>query len=201
MHDAYHIGHYWTQIPNHEQREKCGLCGQSETIEHILLECDKSITRQIVWKEAKDVWTRRETHWPEIDLGTTLGSSLIKFKDTHGKLVPGKARLLTILLTEAAYLIWKLCCEHVIQHGNDQNKLHTPDEIMNRWHRAINIRLKMDRLHTDTLKYGKRALKEKLILQTWSGVLHNEQDLPDNWIWAAGVLVGSTLHRPREQNR
>ena len=154
-----------------------------------------------MWSEAKAVWTRRETHWPEIDLGTTLGSSLIKFKDAHSKLIPGKARLLTILLTEAAYLIWKLRCEHAIQHENDPDKLHTQDEITNRWLQAINVRLKMDRLHTDTLKYGKRALKEKLVLQTWSGVLYNEQDLPDNWIRAAGVLVGSTPCRPRGRNR
>ena len=151
----------------------------------------------MVWREARAVWTRQETHWPEIDLDTTLGSSLIKFKNTHGKLIPGKARLLTILLTETAYLIWKLHCEHVIQHENDPDKLHMPDKITNRWLQAINTHLKMNRLHTDTLKYGKRALKKKLVLQIWSGMLHNKQDLPDNWIWTAGVLVDSTPHYPR----
>ena len=34
-------------------------------------------------------------------------------------------------LTEAAYLIWKLYCEHAIQHENDPDKLYMPDEITN----------------------------------------------------------------------
>ena len=119
----------------------------------------------------------------------------------RGKPNPGGARLLTILLTEAAYLIWQIRCERAIQRNNNPNRPHTQSEIENKWGQVINTRLKMDRLLTDTLEYGKRALREELVLQTWSGVLMNEQELPDNWIRATGVLVGSSPRRLRGRNR
>ncbi|KAG1864352.1 hypothetical protein F4604DRAFT_1517302, partial [Suillus subluteus] len=62
--------------------------------------------------------------------------------------------------------------------------------IFNRWVHAINMRLKFDRLLTDSMRYGKKAIKIDTVLQTWSGLLNNEDSLLDNWIQQAGVLVG-----------
>jgi len=59
----------------------------------------------------------------------------------------------------------------------------------------------MNKLQTDKKRYGKRALQEKMVLQTWSGVLENEDNLPDNWIRMAGILVGSNPRHPRGRNR
>jgi hypothetical protein len=126
---------------------------------------------------------------------------LIGFKDDKGKTDIGKTRLLKVLITEAAHLIWKIRCERAIQRGNEPDKRHTEAEIENKWNAAINTRLKMDRLHTDKIRYGKRAIQEKIVLQTWSRVLENEGNLPDNWIQSTGVLVGSVSRRPRGRNR
>ena len=54
------------------------------------------------------------------------------------------------------------------------------------------MRLKFDKLQTDIKRYGSRAIKADLVLKPWSGVLLNEENLPDNWIWESGVLVGIT---------
>lgn len=58
-----------------------------------------------------------------------------------------------------------------------------------------------DRLLTDSMRYGKRATKIDLVLKTWSGLLKDEDNLPDNWIRQTGVLVGMTPRRPPGRNR
>lgn len=89
----------------------------------------------------------------------------------------------------------------MIKFNNKEDKIHSENEIRNRWISTINRRLKFDKILTNILRYGKRALKESLVLRTWSGVLLDEDDLPDNWIKHAGVLVGILPRRPPGRNR
>ena len=49
----------------------------------------------------------------------------------------GAKRLLQILLSEAAHLIWVLRCERVIRDPDDPPRFHTEEEINARWLRAI----------------------------------------------------------------
>ncbi|KAJ7279953.1 hypothetical protein C8J57DRAFT_999500, partial [Mycena rebaudengoi] len=53
----------------------------------------------------------------------------------------------------------------------------------------VNRALRRDRLLTDKIKYGPLTLKKQLVLNTWSGILMDEESLPDDWIYE-GVLVG-----------
>jgi len=39
-------------------------------------------------------------------------------------------------------------------------------------------------------KYGKRVLRQKVVLNTWRNMLKNEKNLPKNWLQMTGVLVG-----------
>jgi len=102
----------------------------------------------------------------------------------------GYERLFTILVSESAHLIWKIRCERLIKRNDDPEQHHTKDEIINKWMLVINTRLKYDILHTNSQKYGKKAVAESLVLKTWSGILREEQNLPDNWIRQSGGLVG-----------
>ncbi|KAF9472509.1 hypothetical protein BDN70DRAFT_763691, partial [Pholiota conissans] len=52
MHNGYRIGDKWSSIPNFEHRANCGLCGEEETMEHILHECQNSEAITIIWKLA-----------------------------------------------------------------------------------------------------------------------------------------------------
>lgn len=61
-------------------------------------------------------------------------------------------------------------------------------EIPNRWYSSINERLSLDRSLTN-LKYGKKALRKKLVITTWRGILRNEHRLLDDWTETTGVLV------------
>ena len=69
-------------------------------------------------------------------------------------------------------------------------KIYTTSEIHNKWLKAVNVALTRDRILTNKVKYGTLAFKKQLVLNTWSGLLMNEDALPDNWTNIEGVLVG-----------
>ncbi|KAG1800547.1 ribonuclease H-like protein, partial [Suillus variegatus] len=200
LHGAYRLGEFWQNIPNCEHRGTCRLCGGIESMEHILVECEDSPARKLIWELAEKLWCWREDAWPNIRFGTILGCNLAHFTDTKKKRLEGKSRLFSILTYESAHLIWKLRCKRVIKFNNEEDKFHSKNEICNRWISTINRRLKYDKLLTNTSRYGKKALRESLVLHTWSGVLLDEDDLPDNWIRTAGVLVGILPQRFSERN-
>ncbi|KIY53916.1 hypothetical protein FISHEDRAFT_25043, partial [Fistulina hepatica ATCC 64428] len=115
----------------------------------------------------------------------------------------GDQRLLKIIITESAYLIWLIRCERRIEDEDDnRDKWKTDEHIKSLWLQVVNTRLSIDRLSTNRLKFGKAALKREAVLKTWSGVLLNEDSLPDDWIMEPRVLVGITANRrPRGRNR
>lgn len=85
--------------------------------------------------------------------------------------------------------------------GDNSEHFHSEKEILNRWLKAINNRIKLDRMLTNTMRFSNKAIKESLVLKTWSGVLLNEENLPDNWIRQSGVLVGMVPYCPPGWNR
>ncbi|KAJ7458711.1 hypothetical protein B0H11DRAFT_1693074, partial [Mycena galericulata] len=85
-------------------------------------------------------------------------------------------------------LIWKLRCERVIGHDGVPA---SEQEIHNRWLHAINERIEIDRNLTNHLKFGKQySVAPSLVLETWKGVIKDEDKLPDDWLRGPEVLVG-----------
>ena len=201
LHNAYKIGSLWSRIPNMEHCDRCIYCGESESMERITIECPDSPAIKAIWKLAECLWLKHETSWPMICFGTILGSGLVDFKTDRGKKHQGKNCLFEILVTESAYLIWKLHCENVIKSEGNPERFHPPAEIHNRCVAQINHCLHLDTLSTSKRLHGKNAVTQQLVLQTWSRVLKDEDSLLDNWIWQQGVLVGIPSHRPLGQNR
>ena len=155
-------------------------------MEHILTKCT-SPARTTAWSLANDLWKRRyDTPLPD-RLGDILGCGLAKFSKDN-KPDKGKNRLFRILVSETAYLIWKLRNERRIR---DNDNVTTPiTEITTRWSNAINKQLTIDRALTDNVRFGRKALPGKLIRSTWRKCLRNEESLPANWPKYRGVLVG-----------
>ena len=170
-------------------------------MQHILIDCRESKIRRVVWNLASELWRKREPSWPEISFGSILGANLPNSISTKSTKKKGRNRLFTILVLESAHLIWKLRCEWLIENQGDQSKFPSDNEVHNKWVRAINMRLKFDKLQTDIKRYGSRAIKTDLVLKTWSGVLLNKENLPNNWIWESGVLVGITPRQPPGRGR
>ncbi|KAJ6549938.1 hypothetical protein B0H19DRAFT_874688, partial [Mycena capillaripes] len=190
LHNAHKIGYYWTHIPECEERAVCRTCGTEENLEHILTECE-SPGPEIVWKEVESLWARKNELWPPLSLGGILGSGLAKFHTRDGKEDEGAERLQArtslrgILMSEAAYLIWRLRNERVITRDG---RCPFP-EIVNRWNNHINYRLQVDITLGNCQPDGKKpVLAPKKVLETWSGTLDNEGSMPANWLREPRVL-------------
>ena len=91
-------------------------------------------------------------------------------------------------MSESALLIWKLRNERRIQNLDDKEFSH--QKIHNRWLKAINNQLELDKLMTDDNKYQTKAINSELVLNTWKGTLKDEELLPRNWLYTPEVLVG-----------
>lgn len=190
IHNAYMIGSNWDRqgfSEEYQERGICQKCKTKESMEHILFQC-KAKGRKTTWKEAKGIWKRKtNTEWPEPCLGTIVGGKYANFETAKDENQEPLRRLYSILMTETAHLVWKMRCERVI---NNEGKEHTKAEARNRLYAAINKRLELDREMTNP-RYERKALKKSVVIQTWKGLLQNEENLPTDWISASsGVLVG-----------
>jgi ribonuclease HI len=196
LHETYKCGNYWRNIPTFEHWAICPVCNVDETMEHILLECNAP-GQKLIWNLCRELWKMKFPEMPDLCIGLIFGCGLAEIKNSKGKKMMEANRLFKILVTESAFLIWKFRCDRLMS----RKSYHSDSEIHNSWIACINKRLKIDRLLTDTSRYGSRALDIKTVLKTWDGVLMDNKNLPDNWIWQSGVLVGIGKFRPPGRNR
>ena len=191
---TYKIGEFWLPIASHRERGICPLCDEVEDMEHILTKC-KSENRSLAWKLADELWKGKHSTPLPTDLGNILGCGLANFL-SNGRRDKGKNRLFRILVSETAYLIWKMRNERRIRDGDSVTAPATA--TVRRWRNTMNKRLTIDRFLTDKKRFSKRALSEKLVRATWSHCLANEEALPLNWPSSKGVLVGISSQYPRD---
>ncbi|KAF9560007.1 hypothetical protein CPC08DRAFT_735966 [Agrocybe pediades] len=200
MHNAYMVGGYWRSIQGYEQRVDCHLCGEEDSLRHILTSCRAS-GHETIWAEVRRVWSIKKLPWIETSLGTVLGCALLNLTAPSGRALKGPSRLLKILISESAHLIWKIRWEWTMEHEEDPLKILKASEVQKRWLKAINDRLMLDMIQTNRTKFGHRAISPRLVESTWWDVLQDKQSLDDDWIMnRSGVLVG-TGRRPPGRNR
>ncbi|KAJ6507644.1 hypothetical protein DFH09DRAFT_942844 [Mycena vulgaris] len=186
IHNIFRVGDFWTHMNNLEVFSVCQTCGVPETLEHIAMECDASGAK-IIWGLTEKLWTMKYPKWPSLSWGLILGCNLVKFKHPNRKIRPAMGRLFAILVSTAWHTIWNIRNDRVLKNPG---RNITDTEIHNRWLKSINSALGRDRILTDKLKFGDLALNKDLVLRTWSGLLMNEDSLPDDWTYTVGVLVG-----------
>ncbi|KAG2050448.1 ribonuclease H-like protein [Suillus hirtellus] len=207
IHGAYRIGEYWSNIPTYEHRAKCSHClAEIETLEHIMLDCPNNACATI-WNLTRDLWPAKHGEWPQMTIGTIMGCGNINKVPTNGQNEDnpaehrnnnqkGSARLLRILMSESAHLIWTLRCDRTI-NGTQ----HSEQSITKRWSTIINKRLQTDRI-TAKMIIRKEKFKN-LVTSTWSDVITTHTNHNRNWAIALEVLVGikpprpSTIEAPR----
>ena len=93
-----------------------------------------------------------------------------------------------IIISETAYLIWKIRNERRIRDSDGEERVGIERETETRW--KMNKRLTNDRFLTNSTRFGKRALNEGLIKRTWTGCLDNEEALPQGWYKTKGGFSG-----------
>ncbi|KAH9929358.1 uncharacterized protein B0H18DRAFT_873907, partial [Fomitopsis serialis] len=198
LHSALRVGHFWDHIPQYEDRVSCTSCHREESIEHILFECAAAGQRHI-WALAEALWLKTGLAWPGMSFGTLLTLGIKAWTHPGSKRRrEGASRLWRILVSESAYLIWKLRCERVIGHGDSPDWQHHELAVHQRWHAAIDARLQLD--IASTRHYlGGRTQRTDVVLRTWNRVLEDEIALPDDWT-RFGFLVGIAPVRVREHD-
>ena len=167
------VGEIWQDIPGHEHRERCSTWNDTETMNHILLECNSS-ARITIWEQAGEIWPHGRRSWPAITMCTILGIGSINSQPDvpaenniqHNSKTEtrGKTGLLQILILEASHLIWTLRCERTIQ-----KKQHAPEEIRRRWAKAIHSRITTDRIQATKIRREKKF--SRIAKATWNRVL------------------------------
>ncbi|KAK7041149.1 hypothetical protein R3P38DRAFT_2474265, partial [Favolaschia claudopus] len=163
----------------------CPTCAVPETMEHIALECDAPGQKRI-WSLCERIWNLRFRQWPKLHWGLILGCALPRFRSTRGtRRLRGKERFFTIVVSTSIHLIWELRNERVLE-----GKSVTNIEVENRWLSSINSALRRDQILTNKARFGSLGKSKQMVLETWSGVLQNEDALPDDWTRSKGVLVG-----------
>ena len=200
IHEAFKIGKFWDNIENFEHRGICTHCGITESMEHILTECDAP-GREQIWTLANELWAKRTRTPIPTNYGALIGCCLSNFKKNNGNPDKGLNRLFRIIVSESIYMIWKLRCERTITWNNDPSRIHTEHEIHNKWLQAINSRLRMDSVQTNSKIFKKKTIKPKIVLKTWNNCLKDNLHETRNWCGKTGVLVGIAPKRPPGRNR
>jgi ribonuclease HI/exonuclease III len=192
IHSTQKIGPFWSKTRRYQHRQLCRTCNTIETMEHILLNCNEIAVRTI-WELAKNHWPHEDIPPPELSIGIILGCGSVKAPRAAQNQGPnrskGPTRLLQILVSESAHLIWVLRCERVIQKRRANEA-----EIKARWTNAINRRLTDDKINATRIKRDKRT--ERKVKSTWEAILARSQDLPDQWLHNREVLVGRRAGPP-----
>ncbi|EJD36828.1 hypothetical protein AURDEDRAFT_18723, partial [Auricularia subglabra TFB-10046 SS5] len=195
MHDGHKIGEYWIRMDNETHRNKgyCTICGHDvpETLEHILLDCADPACEQI-WRLAEELWRHKHPKWHPLSLGLILGCGAVTIRDQASfRKLPGATRLYRILISESAYLIWKIRCIRRIDHPDHPDWRPSRDFVHSEWYRVLTDRMRTDCLATNKSRFGSRATPRSLVLATWHGVLEDEHDfLPETLVSKPGFLVG-----------
>ena len=211
IHGAHKTGSFWEKIPNMQERAEYPKCKVTEDMEHILTAC-KATGQELIWKCAKELWTKKGGKWPKMSFGAILGNGLIPFPFPQKKkgdtttsngttkrkrpkakaagYTNGDKRLFTIIVTESAYLIWKLRNERRIKHNDNPDWEHAEEDVKNKWFQSLDVRLRKDQYMTKERNLKKDAIEERIVENTWSKILQNEESLPEDWIRKNRVLVG-----------
>ncbi|KZV82321.1 hypothetical protein EXIGLDRAFT_576561, partial [Exidia glandulosa HHB12029] len=167
LHGAHKVGEYFETMPSPwKELAQCPRCNCTESMQHILFECTDP-ARETIWQLAEDSLEKKIDSYPEVDLGTVWGCSAAVFEDEEKEAAAGKARAFRIIVSESAFLIWKIRCERRIQHEDDVNWTLSQEEIINRWRAVINMRISTDRLLTNKSRHKRGALGTQTVLHTW----------------------------------
>ena len=199
-HGAYMLGSTWAHIPGYEDRAICNLCDEQEDLNHIMTRC-QSAERRTIWGLASEIWSLKHGEALQITEGAILGGGLATFSAENGNPDAPKNRFYKILMTESTHLIWVLRCERRISREGETTPDPPEAEIRTKWLRKMNERMQIDCLLTNQYLYERKALKTRLVYETWKGVSTNTTDLHREWCRHPGVLVGMTQGRSPERNR
>ncbi|EJD39915.1 hypothetical protein AURDEDRAFT_70807 [Auricularia subglabra TFB-10046 SS5] len=190
LHNGHKTGRYFAKMKAPwKARAQCPSCDKLEDMEHILTECTTTGQAKI-WDLAR---LRLEHYGVQFKLSasTVWGCATIRICDPSSKRDERAERAFRIIVSESAFLVWKLRCIARIEHSDDPTWSPSPALVEERWKEILRSREAQDCLLTKTAVFGNKALDEALVHGTWDADVSR---LVREHPWLAfsipGVLVG-----------
>ena len=106
IHNRVKCGSYFSMIPRWEEKQYCYRCGQTKSVEHILIRCNKNHQEDIWRRTSKLMTTLGEEDWtkPEMDLIVASGSVQVNSQNMKEKAI--RQRRIKTVVTET---MWTIC--------------------------------------------------------------------------------------------
>ncbi|KAI9056414.1 hypothetical protein FKP32DRAFT_1585912 [Trametes sanguinea] len=189
IHDGYMVGTHWLR-PNMsaelQERATCKVCGQIETLEHIIFTCT-AVGRETIWHLMGSALTGAGQKDYDPTWGNIVGAACVTIRRDTGARDPLAEERWATLAIESAHLIWKLRCERVIANNGAE---FTQREVTNRWYAALTRRLDVER-RVASLTPGKKGMaRAKRLDGVWRPLLEGDSLDSHEWVTDIGVLVG-----------
>ncbi|KIJ46208.1 hypothetical protein M422DRAFT_165400, partial [Sphaerobolus stellatus SS14] len=195
LHDSYRLGKKWLHLEGFEERASCHECDEFDSLDHILIDC-KVPGQEVIWKLTKALWEKTGKQWPDLSLGIVLGCGLANYHTDTNLPDTGLNRLFLVLVSEAAYLIWKIRCEWKIKHEGRLDKRPSAPEVASKWRFTISKRIQFEIIASDTGRFKHKAIPVKLVEQTWGKLLRTENLRGLRMRDITGFLVGIGMDEP-----
>ncbi|KAF9022107.1 hypothetical protein BDZ89DRAFT_1197489 [Hymenopellis radicata] len=198
IHEAHATGNFFARMENLGHLAMCPKCGETESLEHVLLECEAG-AHETVWSIARKLWESAGETWPVLSFGLLIGCGAAQpSKEKTKASRDGQNRLFQKLVSEGSFLIWKLRNERRIEHEEDTNFEQSGREIKNRFMAVLKAAAKADFAMTSVAKYGKQAIKKELVKDTWRKLINSSSeqeghvtcDLPDEIFNLSDYYIG-----------
>ena len=138
IHGRVKCGPFFRFIPNWSEKEFC-TCGESETIEHILLKCKESGQEEL-WNIVRTKW-KQETgeDMMALSMGVIMGIGCIEIPKTWILERTAKTSLFRKLVLLTVWIIWKERNDRIF---NEKDVL--PQRLIAKWEREIKREIKID---------------------------------------------------------
>ncbi|KDQ10219.1 hypothetical protein BOTBODRAFT_116121 [Botryobasidium botryosum FD-172 SS1] len=143
IHNSHRCGQFFINIPDLADRAQWRMCGDLETMEHIIIHCEENGRKQLMehvqktWEEINK--NEGNTEWIEPTIGIIRGLGTISFWDRERPLTQ-KSNLYKVLISEAIWTIWKTRNARCIKE-----EIITSPNMIHRWNQAIRLRILVDR--------------------------------------------------------
>ncbi|KIY73377.1 hypothetical protein CYLTODRAFT_342328 [Cylindrobasidium torrendii FP15055 ss-10] len=193
IHNAHACGPFFARMSSNMARGDCVLCGKIETIDHVLFEC-VAPEREALWEAAERLWSITGDRWPNMNLGLVMGCGLFRPRGRGNREEKkGRNRLLKKIVSETAFLIWKLRCERRIEHAHIPDFSFSKATAVKRLIDALDQESRTESFRTNERRFKRRALNIGEVLYTWrvfydNAVIPGERALEELTVGVLGSM-------------
>src|SRR5260221_9939887 len=100
-------------MPELSKRGMCSTCNTPETMQHIVFNCEANQCN-IIWNATQAICSKKNIVTPDLDIMTIMALPLINIRSETRQACPRATHLLRIVISECAFLVWKLRCERLL---------------------------------------------------------------------------------------